>query len=211
VGYRKVALKTGCYYHIFTRSIAGFEVFRYREEYLRFLETFRFYQCERPILRFSKKDFLRERLSSGPDYVRLIAYCIMPTHVHFILEQLAEAGISECMRLTLNSYARYFNEKSGRKGPLWESRFQNRLIETDEYALHLSRYIHLNPTSAGLVTRPEDWEFSSYREYLGLCREPQLCEFIKIIPLSADRYRKFAEDHADHQRTLQVLKAHLID
>jgi hypothetical protein len=34
--------------------------------------------------------------------------------------------------------------------------------------LHLTRYIHLNPVAAGLVSKAEDWEFSSYRDYLGL-------------------------------------------
>ncbi len=215
MGYRKVALRTGCFYHIFTRSIAGFEIFRYREEYLRMLETFRFYQYVRLGVRFSRRDRpgIQKIASAGLElpYVRFIAYCIMPTHVHFILEQVMDDGISEFMRLTLNSYAKYFNKKSGRKGPLWESRFENRLIETDEYVLHLSRYIHLNPTSAGLVTYPEDWEFSSCREYFGICQGHPLCEFKKVIPLSPGIYRKFMEDRVGYQRDLQILKAQLID
>ena len=215
MGYRKVALKTGCFYHVFTRSIAGFEVFRYREEYQRMVDVFRFYQHERLGVRFSKRTGANTQnlagVKIGLPYVRFIAYCIMPTHVHFILEQVTEDGISEFMRLVLNSYARYFNEKSSRKGPLWESRFENRLVETDEYALHLSRYIHLNPVSAGLVAHPEDWEFSSYLEYLGQGRGAPLCEFKKVIALSPEFYRKFTEDRSDHQRALQILKAHLID
>ncbi|MCM8826817.1 MAG: hypothetical protein NC904_04785 [Candidatus Omnitrophica bacterium] len=65
-----------------------------------------------------------------------------------------------------NSYARYFNIKYGRRGPLWEGTFKNVLVNNDEQLLHLTRYIHLNPTTAFLVERPEDWSFSSYREYL---------------------------------------------
>ncbi len=215
MGYRKVALKTGCLHHVFSRSIAGFEIFRFREEYLRMMETLKFYQVDRSGIRFSRKSAADIQNSSHPKpefpHVRLIAYCIMSTHVHFMLEQVMDDGISKFMRLVLNSYARYFNTKSGRKGPLWESRFENRLIETDEYALHLSRYIHLNPTSAGLVTRPEDWEFSSYLEYLGENSGSPLCEFKNVVSLSPELYRKFTEDRSDYQRALQMLKAHLID
>ena len=179
------------------------------------LETFRFYQCPRPGVRFSRRENTNVRASANvgqaSGYVRIIAYCIMPTHVHFMLEQLLDDGISEFMRLTLNSYARFFNVKTSRKGPLLESRFENRLIETDSHALHMTRYIHLNPTSAGLVEKPEDWEFSSYREYLGLVSGEPVCEFQKVNQLSPIAYRKFAEDRMDYQRSLQVLKNHLVD
>jgi putative transposase len=215
MGCRKEALVTGCFYHVFTKSIAGFEVFRYRDEYLRMLETFQFYQCPRPGVRFSRRESsnacISSNMGSAAWYVRLIAYCIMPTHVHFMLEQRSDDGISEFMRLTLNSYARYFNEKTGRKGPLLESRFENRMISTDDHALHMTRYIHLNPSSAGLVPNPEDWEFSSYKEYLGLVSGKPICEFRTIVPLSPLMYRKFSEDRADYQRSLQILKKYLVD
>ena len=66
----------------------------------------------------------------------------------------------------LNSYSRYFNTKQKRKGPLWEGRFENVLIKTDEQLLHLTRYIHLNPVTAYLVDQAKDWQASSYNEYL---------------------------------------------
>lgn len=55
-----------------------------------------------------------------------------------------------------------------RSGPLFQGPFQARLVDTDEYLLHLSRYIHLNPVHAGLVRHPADWSYSSFREYAGL-------------------------------------------
>ena len=70
------------------------------------------------------------------------------------------------MRRLLNSYTRYFNEKIKRKGPLWEGRFKKVLVNSDEQLLHLTRYVHLNPVSAGIVEKPEDWPCSSYREYI---------------------------------------------
>jgi putative transposase len=115
------------------------------------------------------------------------------------------------MRLLSNSYARYFNKKTRRNGPLWECRFKATAVQTDEYALHLSRYIHLNPTSAGLVAKPEEWEFSSYREYLRGPEDEPICDFRGVISLSPELYRKFTENRRDYQRSLQILKVCLFD
>jgi len=144
--------------------------------------------------------------------VRIVAYCLMPTHVHFLLEQTAGNGISEFMCKVMGSYAVYFNKKANRHGPLWDSRFKAKLVETDGYVLQLSRYIHLNPVSAGLVRRPEDWEFSSYREFLsdsGMQRS--ICEFRKIISFPPQMYRTFVEDGADYQQSLQLMKHLTLD
>ncbi len=68
------------------------------------------------------------------------------------------------------SYTKAINKRNMRTGPLFEGPYQAILVEQDEYLLHLSRYIHLNPVSADLVDRAEDWEFSSYKDYIGIRR-----------------------------------------
>jgi putative transposase len=102
----------------------------------------------------------------------------MPTHFHAILKQLSSDGISIMMRKILDSYSRYFNIKNKRKGPLWESRFNRIVLKSDDELLHLTRYIHLNPVTAYLVEKPEDWPFSSYNEYIGnIKKEEGICNF----------------------------------
>jgi len=66
-----------------------------------------------------------------------------------------EEGISLYMKNLLNSYTRYFNTKTKRKGPLWQGRFKSVLIKMDEQ-LYLTRYIHLNPTSEDLVEKTSE-------------------------------------------------------
>ena len=66
------------------------------------------------------------------------------------------------------SFAKAINKQRNRVGPLFQGRFESKHIEKNEYLLHLSRYIHLNPVKAGLVKKAEEWEYSSYREYIGL-------------------------------------------
>ena len=214
MGRRKVPLVAGCYYHVFNKSIAGYEIFRFEDEYLRMLETIRYYRTALPGQCYSdslKNNNVRNPEIHGPERVCLLTYCIMPTHFHLLMGQIVENGIFDFMRLIQNSYAKNFNAKTKRKGPLWEGRFGARMITKDEDLLHMTRYIHLNPTSAGLVASPEAWKHSSYHEYIGDCGGAGLCDYKKLIPLSAEEYKKFINNRKDYQRSLQIIKSYLMD
>lgn len=192
------------FYHVFTKSIAGYKIFVRNNDYKRMQEIIWYYRFERKN-KFSKtKDFMNEEF--GDKLVKIVSYCIMPTHLHFILGEEKERGMSKFMANILNSYTRYFNLKNNRKGPLWESKFKYILIETQEQLLHLTRYIHLNPTTAGLVEKPENWAFSSYREFLTYKDVFKICEFEDLIDLSVYQYKKFVEDNIDYQKELHKIK-----
>lgn len=134
----------------------------------------------------------------------------MPTHIHLILQQLKNYGISRFMNLILKSYSKHFNIKHKRKGPLWEGRFKNVLVETNEQFLHLTRYIHLNPVTDYLVNKPEDWKFSSYREYIGLVdKDERICDFSDYLDMDIPSYQGFVNDRIVYQRELAQIK-HLI-
>ena len=144
--------------------------------------------------------------------VQIIAFCFMPTHIHLILKQLRGDGISEYMRRTLDGYTRYFNTLRKRKGPLWEGKFKNVLVETDEQLLHLTRYIHLNPVAAGLIDKPEKWAHSSYKEYLGKVEDNSLmCQFGNILEIKPPIYRKFVNDQISYQKELAGIKSLLLE
>lgn len=209
---RKVALVTGKVYHIFTRSIAGYQIFNNDNEYARMRESLRFYQVKKASLKFDRyiKKSLEERIGwveEQPKLVQIVAYCLMPTHIHLLLKQVDDEGISTYMSKLLNSYGSYFNTKHGRKGPLWETRFKNALIKDDNQLLHLTRYLHLNPTTAYLVTRPEDWANSSYGEYLKTADAiDHICRFHDLLEVNPRTYKQFVEDNLDYQRDLAELK-----
>ena len=86
--------------------------------------------------------------------VSILAYCVMPNHFHLLLKQEVEGGISTYLRRLTVSFVRYYNILHKQKGPLFESFFKAVLIESENQLLHVSRYIHLNPTSAKLVNDP---------------------------------------------------------
>ena len=215
---RKDLLVTGETYHIFSRSIADFRIFNNKKEFERMLQLMKYYRTENG-LRFSDfielkmvqhyglEDALNIFTQNKNQLIKILAYCLMPTHIHFILKQLTEKGISNYMRKVLNSYTRYFNLKHKRKGPLCESKFKNILIKSDEQLLHLTRYLHLNPTSASIVDEPEDWSFSSYHEYLGKTdMNTLICQFNDVLDITPSSYRKFVNDQVSYQKDLAKIK-----
>lgn len=216
--YRKMPLAQGEIYHVFTKSIAGFKIFNSDKAYLRMIDTIAFYTLNKPPCKFSlwqpdTKPDTKPALDLGKDeekIVRILAYCLMPTHIHLILEQLKEKGISRFVNLILKSYSKYFNESHDRKGPLWEGRFKNVLVGSDEQLLHLTRYVHLNPVTSFLVNKPEDWQFSSYKEYMGSIDSSKgICNFSAHIDVDKSLYAKFVENQINYQRELRIIK-HLI-
>lgn len=218
--FRKDPLVNGSYYHIFSRSIAKFIIFNNTKEYSRILDVLSLYQFSDFKYKYSKyfdldkklqESIRSELLAHNNRLIEILAYCIMPTHFHLILKQVGNYGISKYLSRVLNSYTRYFNLRHKRTGPLWSGRFKNVLVLNDEQILHLTRYIHLNPTSANLVKKPIDWRFSSYHEYINGSNKKNVCVFDDVIDLKPKQYEKFVADRQEYQKELSKIKQILID
>ncbi len=95
------------------------------------------------------------------------AYCLMGNHYHLFLET-PRGNLSRIMHLINLKYSSYFNQKHSHEGHTFQARFRATLVQAAEYAREVASYVHLNPVRAGLVARPEDYEWSNYREYMGL-------------------------------------------
>lgn len=215
---RKEPLANGHFYHIISRSIAKFEIFRTKTDCLRLMQILDLYRYLEFAYKFSnflalnknvQQDYI-ESIKNSPKSIDIIAYCLMPTHIHLLLKQNNDDGITKYLAKTLNSFTRYFNLHHHRKGPLWESHFKSILVNTDEQLLHLTRYIHLNPTAAGLVKKPEEWQFSSYNEYLGKISNG-LCFWQDLIDLDPKEYKKFVNSRISYQKELSKIKRLLIE
>jgi REP element-mobilizing transposase RayT len=99
--------------------------------------------------------------------LRVHAYCLMPNHFHL----LAEVGLFSpalAMRSLETFYARAYNQRYHKVGHVFQSRYRGILCEKSSYLLALTRYLHLNPVRARLVSRPEDWPWSSHQAYVGI-------------------------------------------
>jgi len=103
--------------------------------------------------------------------VAIHAYVLMTNHFHLLATPATADGLPLMMQAVGRRYVRYFNDAQGRSGTLWEGRYRSALIETDRYLLACMAYLDLNPVRAGMVSRPEDYVWSSYRHYIGRCED----------------------------------------
>lgn len=170
----------GAYYHVYNRGNRKQNIFIQRRDYERFLKRAREYKDKFGIT--------------------ILCYCLMPNHFHFLLRQDSELPVTAFMLRLGTSYAKYFNIKYEEVGSLFQDRFKTKLVETDEYLLELSRYIHRNPLEI-LPSTPGvelvNYEWSSYAVYLNGTKndlvDPKfiIAYFSKTNP-SGD-YKKFVE------------------
>lgn len=100
--------------------------------------------------------------------VAVHAYALMGNHFHLLVTPADSEALPRMMQAVGRSYVRYFNQRHGRSGTLWEGRYRSTLIQSERYLLACMVYIDLNPVRAGLVARPTEWPWSSHAHYLGL-------------------------------------------
>lgn len=145
-----------------------------------------------------REKFLSYLQSSVERYGAVIhAYCLMTNHYHLLLET-PRGNLSQIMRHINGAYTTYFNTKRKRSGHLFQGRYKAIVVEADEYALELSRYMHLNPVRAGMVPNPQDYAWSSYRCYAGSASTPEwLTEDLILSNFGPQnhkaKYRSFVE------------------
>lgn len=214
---RFTPLANGQYYHIYNRGVAHQPVFSSSTDYDRLLLSFSYYRYNNLPLRLSKllqaPREEREKIIAGLEAahdltVDIVAFCLMPNHIHILLKQVSEGGISKFMKQVTDSYTRYFNTKYQRVGPLFQGAFKAVRIENDEQLVHVSRYIHLNPVVSYIV-RGEgftNYPWSSLKDYLS--GGSKLVDFGVILDhfRSKEEYLKFVLDQADYGKELERIK-----
>ncbi|MCX7513176.1 transposase [Frateuria hangzhouensis] len=104
--------------------------------------------------------------------IDLHAFVLMDNHFHLLVAPHAVGTLSHAMRWIGQNYVRSFNLRHGRCGTLWQGRFKSCLVQTEQYALTVMRYIELNPLRAAMVIRPEDHRWSSIHTHLARARDP---------------------------------------
>jgi len=188
--YRKTEFRAGHYYHLYNRGANRQRIFFCDDNWGYFIKRIRHY--------------------FQPELVDVVAYCLMPTHYHLLVYLKTDDLSKEVMQPFGLSYTKGVNRQQERVGPLFQGPFEAVWVDRDEYLLHLSRYIHLNPVTAGLVRRPEEWTFSSYRDYVGL-RQGSLPVPGAVLSqfVSREAYREFVESYRD--RDLEIIEHLLLD
>ena len=145
------------------------------------------------------RHFLKQALKYLPrKRVELLAYCLMPNHYHLLVRFNGSFDFSRSMKNFTISFVKAMNTRYHKVGHLFQGEFKAKHVDSTEYLLHLSRYIHMNPVFAKLVNDPDKWEFSSYREYVRAVSEPIVqTEFILSHFMDAHEYSTYVETLSD--------------
>ncbi len=178
--------ETGKYYHVYNRGAHKQKIFLNPENYRFCLQLFQKY--------------------SSQYHISILAYCLMPNHYHLLLKQNEFGSISKFIQVVFNSYSQSFNKVTGHSGTLFQGRCKGIEVDTEEYLVHLCRYIHHNPVTAKLTLNPLEWPHSDYREWI----EPTMSDQEKLLvrkkyfTSSAD-YEKFVAEYKDENSAKKYL------
>lgn len=165
-------------YHIMLRGVHRQSIFHDEEDRIRFLYTLEKYKEE-----------------SG---YQVFAWCLMDNHVHLLLKEGAE-NLAVSMKRIGVSFVWFYNMKYNTSGHLFQGRFRSEAIENSGHLLSVIRYIHLNPVKAGMVKKPGEWRWSSYRSYLGNkdypCGLLDPCQVLQVFSMNRESSIRQLIDH----------------
>ena len=143
------------------------------------------------------------------------AWCLMDNHYHLLI-QTPDANLSKGMRQLNGVFTQASNRRHRRAGHLFQGRFKAILVDNDAYLLALARYVVLNPVRAGMVKRPQDWPWSSYRACMGLApaqaflaADSLLAQFAQRRATARLRYARFVAEGVKAESPWMQLKAQI--
>jgi REP element-mobilizing transposase RayT len=173
---RKARLEIeGGLYHVITRGNDRHDIFHCDDDFAKFLTLL--------AVQKEKTAFF------------LYAFCLMTNHIHLLIERRQET-VGRIMQRVLTGYSQWYNRKYRHVGHVFQGRHKSILCDSDLYLAELVRYIHLNPVRAKMVAVPEEYPYSSHREYLGLTPptvadvDPVLRRFGHTREIAIEEYRR---------------------
>lgn len=184
---RPVIFTESGFYHVYNRGHNKQDIFYDNKDYRRYIKRL--------------SEYLKKHK------VTLLAYCLMPNHLHLILRQDNDESIDRFIHRLHTAYTMYFNKKYDKVGAVFQGRFKAKLIDTDEYLLHVSRYIHINPLELihaqgrALSSELENYPWSSYAEYVhphskSLCNPTFILNYFSNSPIRGKAtYKAFVEEY----------------
>ncbi len=131
------------FYHVMSRGNQKQKVFQETDDFEKYLALLKHY----------KRKFK----------FKLLAWCLMPNHVHLILDINNVSELRKIMQGLNIAYVRWFNTKYNKVGHIWQGRYKSKVIQKDRYILDCINYIEMNPVRANITQSPFDYIWSSFR------------------------------------------------
>lgn len=139
----------GCTYHVTARGSHKCDIFLQKEDFRMYI-----YILKETIKHYDDANY------------ELLCHCLMTNHVHLIIK--ANNKALGCFMQRIHSiYATYYNKKYDFSGHLFQGKYHSVIINNVIQMIETSKYIHLNPVRAAITNKPENYQYSSYKTYIG--------------------------------------------
>lgn len=135
----------------------------------------------------------------------VLAYCLMPNHVHLVLVPRQEDGLRALLGEAHRRYMRHVNFREGWRGHLWQERFHSFVMD-ERYLLATVRYVERNPVEARLCRRPEEWPWSSASAHLA-GKDDKLVKVGPMLERLSD-WAAYLSDTQDGNDTHELIRRH---
>ncbi len=135
--------------------------------------------------------------------VEVLAYCLMPNHVHQVVVPRKSTGLADLVRHVHKTYAIAVNAREGWQGHLWQERFRSCVLD-EPHLLAAVRYVELNPVRARLCQHPGEWAWSSYRAHVNATDDG----VVSVAPM-LDRvsdWRRFVRSESQDEKSFSKLR-----
>jgi putative transposase len=225
---KRPQLINGEIYHIVVRGVGDSEIFRDEGDYYRAIFSLYEFNTTEPIEireQRRKRKLVKDAGGQSSDtrdlLVEVLAFCFMPNHIHLLIRQLKDGGITQFMRKFGTGYATYFNKKYNRKGHLFQGRFKAVHIRDNEQLKTVFVYIHTNPisliepkwkekgikNSQKVIKFLENYKWSSYSDYVGKKNFPSVTkrDFLLKVMGGSEGCREFVEGWIEYKKELKSL------
>jgi len=222
-------------YHVVLRAIDENLIFKDTDDYYRGIFSIYEFNTTKPVsIKEQRKIRTRIKkaargLTSGNSVVfekderekmvEILSFCFMPNHIHLLLKQLKNNGVTDFMRKVGTGYAGYFNRKYNRKGHVFQNRFLAVLIKDDNQLKIVFTYVHANPISliepnwkeVGIKESEktigflENYKWSSYQDYIGKKNFPSVTErkFLSEIMDKEQGCKNFIENWIEYKKEIK--------
>ncbi|HNQ39473.1 MAG: transposase [Candidatus Cloacimonas sp.] len=130
------------------------------------------------------------------EYFMLGAYCLMPNHYHFLIQQLSCENPSMMFYKIWNHYSRYYNKKYQGFGSIFCGKLQHVYVSNEKYLIRLVCYIHLNPVSTGLIQNINDWKWSDYLDWIDKRRLENFDSRLRDMITTPGNYKEILSEMA---------------
>lgn len=238
--YRHEQFVDGEIYHVILRGLDDNLIFKDIDDYYRGIFSIYEFNNSKAVeilerrrqIRVMKKKFKGERVSLNllderDKLVEVLAFCFMPNHIHLLLMQLKNDGITKFMRKFGAGYGGYFNRKYNRKGYVFQNRFKAVHIKNDEQLRVVFVYIHTNgislieprwkelgiKNSQEIIKFLENYKWSSHLDYIGKKNFPSVTnrDFILEIIGGEKGCQEYVEDWIKYKGEIKEFRELLLE